>query len=73
VVPEQTIGPIAELGHARVHGLSDHFEMIADRWDDYRAEVVAAGLHVGMEVNGHEWMPESLASGLRSRDSATLG
>jgi hypothetical protein len=60
VVPEQTIALIAALGHARVRGISDHFEMIVDRWDDYRAEVTAAGLRVGMEVNGHEWVAAAL-------------
>jgi DNA-binding transcriptional LysR family regulator len=60
VVPEQTIALIAAVGHARVRGISDHFEMIVDRWDDYRAEVTAAGLRVGMEVNGHEWVPAAL-------------
>lgn len=60
VVPEQTIGLIAAAGHARIRGISDHFEMVVDRWDDYRAEVLAAGLHLGTEVNGHEWVPAAL-------------
>jgi hypothetical protein len=60
VVPEQTIALVRALGHARVCGISDHFEMIAERWDDYRAEVMAAGLFVGTEVNGHEWVPAAL-------------
>ncbi|MCG6942467.1 MAG: hypothetical protein LJE69_14600 [Thiohalocapsa sp.] len=60
VVPEQTIGLIAATGHARIRGISDHFEMVVDRWDDYRAEVMAAGLRVGTEINGHEWAPAAL-------------
>jgi histidinol phosphatase-like PHP family hydrolase len=60
IVPEQTIALIAATRHARIRGISDHFEMVVDAWDDYRAEVLAAGLHVGMEVNGHEWVPAAL-------------
>ena len=60
VVPEQTTELIAEIGHARICGISDHFEMIADCFDDYRAEVAAHGLLIGTEVNGHEWVPSAL-------------
>jgi histidinol phosphatase-like PHP family hydrolase len=60
VVPEQTIELIAAVGHARICGISDHFEMIIDRFDDYRAEVAAQGLLVGTEINGHEWVPLAL-------------
>jgi histidinol phosphatase-like PHP family hydrolase len=60
VVPEQTIELIAAVRHARVVGISDHFEMIVDRWDDYRDAVRRAGLLVGTEVNGHEWVPAAL-------------
>ena len=61
VVPEQTIDMIARLRHARVAGISDHFEMIrTDRFDAYRREVGAAGFRVGTEVNGHEWVPAAL-------------
>jgi hypothetical protein len=30
VVPEQTIALIAAVGHARIRGISDHFEMFDD-------------------------------------------
>jgi hypothetical protein len=57
IVPEQTIGLIARLRHARVAGISDHLELIGeDCFDHYRREVAGAGLKVGMEVNGHEWV-----------------
>jgi predicted metal-dependent phosphoesterase TrpH len=57
IVPEQTIELIARLRHARVAGISDHLELIGvDRFEDYRQEVRAAGLKVGMEVNGHGWV-----------------
>ncbi|WP_200249547.1 PHP domain-containing protein [Lamprobacter modestohalophilus] len=60
IVPEQTIELIAALGHARICGISDHFEMIVDQFDDYRAAVAAQGLLIGTEVNGHEWVPLAL-------------
>jgi hypothetical protein len=60
VVPEQTIGLIARLGHAEVIGISDHLELIGeDSFEDYRREVQAAGLRVGMEVNGARWVGEA--------------
>lgn len=61
VVPEQTIALIARLGHARTVGISDHFELVGeDAFAAYSAEVRAAGLKVGMEVNGHEWVRAAL-------------
>ncbi len=60
IVPEQTLALIASLGHARTVGISDHLEHIHDRFDDYAAEVRGAGLRVGMEVNGHEWVSAAL-------------
>lgn len=61
VVPEQTIDLIVALGHARVIGISDHFEMIGpEAFADYAAAVRAAGLKVGTEVNGHEWVAAAL-------------
>ena len=60
IVPEQTLALITALGHARIRGISDHFEMIADCFDDYRAAVLAQGLWVGTEINGHEWVPAAL-------------
>jgi hypothetical protein len=57
VVPEQTIGFIARLRHARVAGISDHLELIGEeRFEDYGQEVRSAGFRVGMEVNGHSWV-----------------
>lgn len=57
IVPEQTIELITRLRHARVVGISDHFELVGEsRFEDYRLEVQGAGLKVGMEVNGHAWV-----------------
>lgn len=60
VVPEQTLSLIADIGHAHIFGISDHFEMIADDFDAYRASVVAEGLLVGTEIDGHDWVPAAL-------------
>ncbi|MBK1706124.1 hypothetical protein [Halochromatium glycolicum] len=60
VVPEQTIELIAAAEHARIRGISDHFEHIADRFDAYRRAVSAAGLRVGTEIDGHRSVPAAL-------------
>lgn len=60
IVPEQTVALIAALGHACTVGISDHFEHIHDRFDAYAAEVRGAGLKLGTEVNGHEWVDAAL-------------
>lgn len=60
IVPEQTLALISRVRHARTIGISDHFEMIADHFDEYRTSVAACGLLVGTEVNGHEWVPAAL-------------
>lgn len=57
IVPEQTIALISAIGHARVLGISDHWEMVReDGFEDYRREVRSAGLKVGMEIDGHAWV-----------------
>lgn len=62
VVLEQTIGLIAELRHARVVGISDHFELVGEEFfEDYSREVRAAGLVVGTEIDGHHWVPAAVA------------
>jgi histidinol phosphatase-like PHP family hydrolase len=60
VVAEQTIELVAATEHAEVVGISDHFEHIADRFDDYRKAVEAAGLLVGTEIDGHLSVPAAL-------------
>ena len=57
VVAQQTVAFVAQLHHARVMGISDHFEYLADgQFDGYAREVRNAGLRLGIEVNGHEWV-----------------
>ena len=60
VVPEQTVGLVAAVKHARIVGISDHFEDLLDgQFAEYRSEVRRAGLKVGVEVNGHAWASEA--------------
>ncbi|NEV64151.1 hypothetical protein [Thiorhodococcus minor] len=60
IVPEQTIELIAAVRHAEVVGISDHFEHLHQCFDDYAAAVRGAGLRLGTEVNGHEWVDAAL-------------
>lgn len=60
VVPEQTVSLVAALKHARVAGISDHFESILDGdFDTYEKEVRQAGLKLGVEVDGYPWVAEA--------------
>jgi len=57
VVSEQTIGFIAEVPYARIIGISDHLELVGeDLFEEYAGEVRAAGLKVGMEIDGCPWL-----------------
>ena len=60
VVPEQTIALVASLNHARIVGISDHFENLGNGiFDNYVMEIRQAGLKVGVEVDGHSWVAEA--------------
>lgn len=60
VVPEQTIALVAAVQHARIVGISDHFENLVDgRFATYEKEIREAGLKVGVEVDGHAWVDQA--------------
>jgi hypothetical protein len=60
VVPEQTVALVAAVKHANLVGISDHFEYLIDGvFDSYAREIRAAGLKVGVEVDGHAWVIEA--------------
>jgi histidinol phosphatase-like PHP family hydrolase len=60
VAPEQTISLVAAVKHARIVGISDHFEnLVNGRFQAYENEVRQAGLKVGIEVDGHAWVIEA--------------
>jgi histidinol phosphatase-like PHP family hydrolase len=51
VVPQQTLGLIAAVAHARIIGISDHIEYIPDSlFPDYAAAVTGRGFHLGVEI-----------------------
>ena len=48
VVPEQTVALIAAVKHARIAGVSDHFDYLLDGvFESYARELRKAGLKVG--------------------------
>jgi hypothetical protein len=62
VRPEMTVALVAAVKHARVAGISDHFEDLVDGvFERYAQEVGAAGLRLGVEVDGHAWAQEAAA------------
>jgi histidinol phosphatase-like PHP family hydrolase len=60
VVPEQTVELVAGIRHARVLGISDHLEYVADEFAEYARAVRAHRLRLGVEVNGAEWVDAAL-------------
>jgi histidinol phosphatase-like PHP family hydrolase len=59
VVREQTPELIASVGHAKVLGISDHFEHFNYRFDEYAATLRNLGFHVGVEVDGSDYTDEA--------------
>jgi len=56
VVPEMTVELVASIAHARVLGISDHLEYVAEAFPEYERTVRAFGLRLGIEVNGADWV-----------------
>jgi histidinol phosphatase-like PHP family hydrolase len=61
VTPEQTVELVAAVAHARIIGISDHLESIADDFQKYAQTVRSCGFVVGTEVNGADWVGEAEA------------
>jgi histidinol phosphatase-like PHP family hydrolase len=61
VAPEQTVALVAAIRHARVIGISDHLESIAEDFSTYSDAVRSYGLLVGTEVSGADWIREAEA------------
>jgi histidinol phosphatase-like PHP family hydrolase len=60
VVPEQTVTLVASVKHAKIAGISDHFESLVNgHFHLYEKEVRQAGLKLGVEVDGHAWVSEA--------------
>ncbi len=61
VVEEQTIGFIAQTKHARIRGISDHFEhLYYSGFEAYMAAVKKHNLHLGVEVDGPHSAKEAI-------------
>ena len=61
VVPEQTVELVARIAHARVLGISDHLEYVGDAFEEYARAVRAHRFHLGLEVNGADWVASAEA------------
>ncbi|MBI5538393.1 MAG: hypothetical protein HY898_37060 [Deltaproteobacteria bacterium] len=62
IVPQQTVGLVASIGHARVVGISDHIEYVyGEAFPAYRDEVRAHGLRLGTEVTDYRMLDDALA------------
>ncbi len=60
VVPEQTVQFIAALTHARIVGISDHFEYLTGKaFADYEKTVRSHKFYVGTEINGALWVTQA--------------
>jgi len=59
VVPEMTVELVAQIGHARVLGISDHLEYVGGEFEAYARTVRSFGLKLGLEINGAEWVEEA--------------
>ncbi len=60
VVDEQTPELIARVHHARILGISDHFEHFTDRFDEYKKRLQQLNLHAGTEVDGAAYVGEAI-------------
>ena len=61
VSKEQTVELVSEINHARVIGISDHFEYIGDEYfKKYRESVTSFGFKLGTEVDGYKWVEPAL-------------
>ena len=58
VVPEQTIEQVAFVRHAKIIGISDHFEsFMPHTYEVYVQKIRSHGFKLGTEINGHKYVP----------------
>ena len=58
---EQTVELVAEINHAKIIGISDHFEYIGDEnYKKYKESVTSFRFKLGTEVDGHKWVDSAL-------------
>jgi histidinol phosphatase-like PHP family hydrolase len=61
VSKEQTPEMVKFCGHADIIGISDHFEDIHDKWDEYEEKLRSMDLRIGCEIDGFRWVEKALA------------
>jgi histidinol phosphatase-like PHP family hydrolase len=60
VAPEQTLDLIYKIKHAKIIGISDHFEYIGiEKYEEYKEGVLKYGFKLGTEVDGKEFVKEA--------------
>lgn len=59
VSEQQTPELISRIAHAKVIGISDHFEHFYERFEEYQTNLKQYGFHVGTEVDGSEYTQEA--------------
>jgi histidinol phosphatase-like PHP family hydrolase len=59
VAGEQTLELIDSVRHAKIIGISDHFEHFDERFDEYKKEVQSYGFHVGTELDGSDYVDDA--------------
>ncbi len=58
---EQTVELVAKVNHARITGISDHFEYLEGvNYAKYRQAVTGFGFKLGTEVDGYKWIDSAL-------------
>lgn len=61
VVPQQTLDLIAEIKHAEIIGISDHFDYLTGEvYEKYSRQVKAKGFLAGTEVDGADWVSDAV-------------
>lgn len=61
VSKEQTVELVAEINHAKIIGISDHFEYVGNEcYEKYRESVTGFGFKLGTEVDGYKWVGPAL-------------
>jgi histidinol phosphatase-like PHP family hydrolase len=61
VSKEQTVELVAKVNHAKIIGISDHFEYIwMDNYLKYKETVTGFGFKLGTEIEGYKWVDSAL-------------
>ncbi|MBN2626341.1 MAG: hypothetical protein JXA95_06705 [Spirochaetales bacterium] len=60
IEPQQTPDLIESLAHARVIGISDHYEYLPPVFDEYRQDLHSRGFWCGCEINTGAEVPQAL-------------